>query len=188
MYSDNKQIRDVADVAAKIMYGQQPVTEKIHPNQQQLDVHEPEKDELTADDFKKLRAKKEVKKEEVEELDEDKYDRMLSSMLKGKSGERLLKKHSDEVKKSKDIESGKTLNKLVKKNPGVLKTYSAAVKRDKKIYGEEVVTEAKGPTSQMDEPFVTNAENKPLNNAKELASRTLKRMKSEMLGKAGTSE
>jgi hypothetical protein len=65
MYSDNKQIRDVADVAAKIMYGQQPVTEKLHPNQQVLDVHEPEKDELTADDFKKLRAKKEVKKEEV---------------------------------------------------------------------------------------------------------------------------
>lgn len=81
---------------------------------------------------------KKLKKEEVEELDEDKYDRMLSSMLKGKSGERLLKKHSDEVKKTKDIESGKTLNKLVKKNPGVLKTHSAAVKRDKKIYGEEV--------------------------------------------------
>jgi len=58
MYSDNKQIRDVADVAARIMSGQQPVTEKLHPNQQQLDVHEPEKDELTADDFKKLRAKK----------------------------------------------------------------------------------------------------------------------------------
>ena len=70
MYSDNKQIRDVADVAARIMYGQQPVTEKLHPNQQQLDVHEPEKDELTVDDFKKLRGKKEVKKEEVEELDE----------------------------------------------------------------------------------------------------------------------
>ena len=70
MYSDNKQIRDVADAAAKIMYGQQPVTEKLHPNQQQLDVHEPEKDELTADDFKKLRAKKEVKKEEVETVEE----------------------------------------------------------------------------------------------------------------------
>jgi hypothetical protein len=58
----------------------------------------------------------------------------------------------------------------------------------KKPTKEEVVAEAKGPTSQMDEPFVTNAENKPLNNAKELASRTLKRMKSEMLGKTGTSE
>jgi hypothetical protein len=52
------------------MSGQQPVTEKLHPNQQQLDVHEPEKDELTADDFKKLRGKKEVKKEEVEAIDE----------------------------------------------------------------------------------------------------------------------
>jgi hypothetical protein len=73
MYSDNKQIRDVADVAARIMSGQQPVSEKLHPNQQKLDVHEPEKDELTADDFKKLRAGKkapEVKKEEVEQIQE----------------------------------------------------------------------------------------------------------------------
>jgi hypothetical protein len=44
----------------------------LHPNQQKLDVHEPEKDELTAKDFEKLRAgkKAEVKKEEVEQLDE----------------------------------------------------------------------------------------------------------------------
>ena len=82
MYSDNKQIRDVADVAARIMYGQQPVTEKLHPNQQQLDVHEPEKDELTSDDFKKLRAKKEVKKEEVEELDELSKDTLHSYVKK----------------------------------------------------------------------------------------------------------
>jgi hypothetical protein len=53
---------------------------------------------------------------------------------------------------------------------------------------EEVVMESKGPTSQMDEPFITDGENKPLNNAKTLASKTLKKMKSEMLGKAGTSE
>ena len=86
MYSDNKQIRDVADVAAKIMYGQQPVTEKLHPNQQQLDVHEPEKDELTSDDFKKLRAKKEVKKEEVEELDEeDAYEKDRYAVKNGKA-------------------------------------------------------------------------------------------------------
>jgi hypothetical protein len=82
MYSDNKQIRDVADVAARIMYGQQSVTEKLHPNQQQLDVHEPEKDELTADDFKKLRAKKEVKKEEVEQIDELSKDTLGSYIKK----------------------------------------------------------------------------------------------------------
>ena len=68
MYSDNKSIRDVADVAARIMSGQQPVTEKLHPNQQQLDVVDDEK--IDGKDFAKLRAKKEVKKEEVEELDE----------------------------------------------------------------------------------------------------------------------
>jgi len=74
MYSDNKQIRDVADVAARIMSGQQPVTEKLHPNQQVLDVHEPEKDKLTADDFKKLRDKKELKKEESECKCEEKHE------------------------------------------------------------------------------------------------------------------
>jgi hypothetical protein len=71
MEFENKKLRDVAEIAARIMLGQQPVTEKLHPNQQKLDVHEPEKDELTSDDFKKLRAgKKEVKKEEVEAVEE----------------------------------------------------------------------------------------------------------------------
>ena len=54
---------------------------KLHPNQQKLDVHEPEKDKLTADDFKKLRAGKKEEgkdpiqinpklKEEDEQIDE----------------------------------------------------------------------------------------------------------------------
>ncbi len=33
----------------------------LHPNQQRIDVHEPEKDEITAHDFKKLRAMKKTK-------------------------------------------------------------------------------------------------------------------------------
>jgi len=33
----------------------------LHPNQQKIDVHEPEKDKITADDFKKLRAMKKTK-------------------------------------------------------------------------------------------------------------------------------
>ena len=68
MFSNDKKIQNVADAVSKIMMG-----EKLHPNQQKLDVHEPEKDKLTADDFKKLRAGKkatEVKKEEVEQLKE----------------------------------------------------------------------------------------------------------------------
>jgi len=63
MYTDNKQVRNVAEAAYKIMMG-----EKLHPNQQQLDVVDDEK--IDGKDFAKLRAKKEVKKEEVEELDE----------------------------------------------------------------------------------------------------------------------
>jgi hypothetical protein len=58
----------------------------------------------------------------------------------------------------------------------------------KKPTKEEVVVEGRQPTSQMDTPFVTDAENKPLGNAKELAAKTMKRMKNEMLGKTGTSE
>ena len=63
---DNKTTRSVADIVANIM------SEKLHSNQQKLDVHEPEKDELTSDDFKKLRAgkKADVKKEETEQLKE----------------------------------------------------------------------------------------------------------------------
>jgi hypothetical protein len=45
--------------------------EALHPNQQKLDVHEPEKDELTSKDFAMLRAKKKPK-EMDEELDPDK--------------------------------------------------------------------------------------------------------------------
>jgi len=98
--------------------------------------------------------------EEVEQLDEagaqprptqaaaaadrDHYDKMLDDLMKSQ-GKRLLKKHSAEVKKSRDIESGKALTQHVKKNPGVLKTYSNAVKKDKKMYGEEV--------EQIDEYF-----------------------------------
>ena len=39
------------------------LTEGLHPNQQKLDVHEPEKDKLTAQDFKMLRAKKKTMEE-----------------------------------------------------------------------------------------------------------------------------
>ena len=66
MFGDNKQIRDVADVAARIMAGLPPLQEKLHPNQQKIDVVDDEK--IDGKDFAKLRAgkKPDVKKEEVE--------------------------------------------------------------------------------------------------------------------------
>lgn len=60
----DKTLKNVADVAAKIM------AEKLHPNQQKLDVHEPEKDKLTAKDFEMLRAGKKAKMKEETELEE----------------------------------------------------------------------------------------------------------------------
>ena len=85
MTTTNEKLRNVAEIAAKIMMGEKA----LHPNQQKLDVHEPEKDELTADDFKKLRAGKkapEVKKEEVEQIDELSKN-TLRSYLKGSKAE-----------------------------------------------------------------------------------------------------
>ena len=85
MTTTNEKLRNVAEIAAKIMMGEKA----LHPNQQKLDVHEPEKDELTADDFKKLRANKkapEVKKEEVEQIDELSKN-TLRSYLKGSKAE-----------------------------------------------------------------------------------------------------
>ena len=66
MYSDNKQIRDVADVAARIMAGLPPIKEALHPNQQKIDVVDDEK--IDGKDFAKLRAgkKPDMKKEEIE--------------------------------------------------------------------------------------------------------------------------
>ena len=82
MEFENKKLRDVADVAARIMMGEKA----LHPNQQKLDVHEPEKDKLTAKDFEMLRNKKKVK-EETEQLDEDNLDS-------------IAKKHGMELKRT----------------------------------------------------------------------------------------
>ena len=38
------------------------------------------------------------------------------------------------------------------------------------------VVEGRPPTTQMDEPFITDAENKPLNYAKDLATKSLKKI------------
>jgi hypothetical protein len=166
MYSDNKQIRDVADVAAKIMYGQQPVTEKLHPNQQQLDVHEPEKDELTSDDFKKLRAKKEVKKEEVEELDEVSLKTATSA---------YVARMGREDDKS-PVKAAKTMDNIAKKH-GVVGVARAAKAADKeygindpvhnkrKDFVKGVMSNVKEDIEQIVE-YETNKDGKFVHNAK----------------------
>ena len=65
MYTD-KITQAVAEAVKQIL-----ATEKLHPNQQKLDVHEPEKDELTSNDFKMLRK---GKKADVKEGWQDMLD------------------------------------------------------------------------------------------------------------------
>jgi hypothetical protein len=102
MYSDTKTTRSVADAVTKIMMGEKA----LHPNQQKLDVHEPEKDELTADDFKKLRAGKktpEVKKEEVG-LDEVSLKTATSAYVKRMGDDGPNEKSSqDKATKTMDL-------------------------------------------------------------------------------------
>ena len=105
MTTTNEKLRNVAEIAAKIMMGEKA----LHPNQQKLDVHEPEKDELTADDFKKLRAGKkapEVKKEEVAKpdfLDLDKDGDKKEPMKKASS--QMKKEEAEQVDEAEIVKT-----------------------------------------------------------------------------------
>ncbi len=105
MYTTNKTTKSIADAALKVMMGeaqspaqqaaiaiamkekgQKPKDEmkeaKLHPNQQKLDVHEPEKDELTAKDFEMLRK---GKKAPTNIKEEDAYSKDRYAVKNGKA-------------------------------------------------------------------------------------------------------
>lgn len=105
MYTTNKTTKSIADAALKVMMGeaqspaqqaaiaiamkekgQKPKEEmkeaKLHPNQQKLDVHEPEKDELTAKDFEMLRK---GKKAPTNIKEEDAYSKDRYAVKNGKA-------------------------------------------------------------------------------------------------------
>ena len=107
----DKSIKNVADAAYKIM------TEKLHPNQQKLDVHEPEKDKLTADDFKKLRAgkKPDMKKEDVG-LDEGRVGQVSADLTDLSHAEFQKeygkpKSHFDPTNFKKPVQPGKEMDR-----------------------------------------------------------------------------
>jgi hypothetical protein len=118
MFSNDKKLQNVADAVSKIM------NEKLHPNQQKLDVHEPEKDKLTADDFKKLRAGKKVQeataKPDFLDLDKDgnKKEPMkkASGQMKKEEAEQIAEykstggvyKHKGTYGTEKSVEAGYT--------------------------------------------------------------------------------
>jgi len=49
---------DILMAEYQINHKKNEISEKLHQNQQKIDLHEPEKDKITADDFKLLRAMK----------------------------------------------------------------------------------------------------------------------------------
>jgi len=96
MNSDNKQIRDVADVAARIMAGLPPIQEELKGGQTKLDV---DKDgDIQADDLADLRAKKKVKKEEVEQQDEAMSHQAATTMKHIPNPSPALKKAAKDIK------------------------------------------------------------------------------------------
>ena len=102
MNSDNKQIRDVANIAAQIMFGQQPVAEELKGGQVKLDKNHNGK--IDGQDFKILKGEKKIKEnledfsleeieefmvsEEFEQLDELSKDTLKSYRVKsiGRAG------------------------------------------------------------------------------------------------------
>jgi hypothetical protein len=103
----NKVTNSVADAVSKIM------NEKLHPNQQKLDVHEPEKDKLTAHDFKKLRAKKEMETGIKREIAADRLEQKAKKKMEEES-EQIQEytsvggKYVHRQKEVKDAEAGVT--------------------------------------------------------------------------------
>jgi len=87
MYSDDIN-KSVAEAVRKIMAGQE-VTEKLHPNQQKIDVVDDEK--IDAKDFAKLRAMKNKVKEEVEQVEEGIEDRLEAARAKAKAAGKPIK-------------------------------------------------------------------------------------------------
>ena len=109
MYSDNKQIRDVADVAARIMSGQQPVAEELKGGQVKIDKNHNGK--IDGQDFKILRGqKKPVAEAKYEDSKEDEkedekgeketdmsdaeYEKSAKDKKEDKKGEKKMVKES----------------------------------------------------------------------------------------------
>jgi len=183
MYSNNKLIRDVAGIAAQIMSGQQKIDEKLHPNQQKLDVHEPEKDELTAKDFEMLRAgkkAKEVKKEEVEQIQEyeSKDGKFVHRAKPGVYGGTKDEKHAvdtlkgPKMKELSDIEAEKKKKKKMSEmvatyqEQGLKGLFASLVKEEpdneqftKEVEAQKAKNAGEGKKAEVAKPSVQAVQN-----------------------------
>lgn len=102
---EQKEVQEAQKALWEKKMGKKP----LHPNQQKLDVHEPEKDELTAKDFEMLRAGKKAKmKEEVVVEAKKGLHQMSDDELKAAHDE-IMNKINAEVEKGKSVMKGHRL-------------------------------------------------------------------------------
>ena len=103
---EQKEVQEAQKALWEKKMGKKP----LHPNQQKLDVHEPEKDELTAKDFEMLRAGKKAKmKEEVVVEAKKGLHQMSDDELKAAHDE-IMNKINAEVEKGKSVMKGHRLS------------------------------------------------------------------------------
>lgn len=80
--------KELQDAVKSVLEAKKP----LHPNQQKIDVHEPEKDEITAKDFEMLRAGKKAKTvKEEDQVDEARFKKGEDVGAPGKNFAKIAK-------------------------------------------------------------------------------------------------
>ncbi len=127
----------------------------LHPNQQKIDVHEPEKDEITAHDFKKLRAMKKDKTGKITKEDTDDQIQELAgkaaqqaaiaiSLIKaGKKDGKMPKPMKEEEEKKKPVSpfDYKNYTSQIPKKPGELTGHDSKKTSTGTVYTKKPVKE-----------------------------------------------
>jgi len=127
----------------------------LHPNQQKIDVHEPEKDEITAHDFKKLRAMKKDKTGKITKEDTDDQIQELAgkaaqqaaiaiSLIKaGKKDGKMPKPMKEEEEKKKVVSpfDYKNYKSQIPKKPGELTGHDSKKTSTGTVYTKRPVKE-----------------------------------------------
>ena len=162
MQFNNQKTRNVADAVAKILAGesakQEPkmLEEELKGNQHKIDANKNNK--VDAHDFKLLRAKKEVKKEEVEQEEEKSmtFSEMLAAYkehgLAVIAEEPTEEEFNDEIKKAQAKSEGKDKADVAKASVQAVKQEEIEVLDADVINGVEEVT--------IDERTLTEPESK----------------------------
>lgn len=132
---------------------------KLHPNQQVLDVHEPEKDELTAKDFEMLRKKKSINELSI--------NKMLS--YRSKATEKLGSEPAKDAKRKEGIRvSGMKVKAMLKKE-------DTQIEEAKDLPFDPPYKKAE-PEKKTDK---SGAVHTPMSRAKDLARQAMKKQMKE---------